>query len=100
MEAFSTRAVVGARPPIGTTVNPAEKFILLASPLLASGKPVLLEEQNQSQREMFSIEELAAYFAGSLACLSLAVGKDNPCGKRWSVWRLLPFRRLKAAPPA
>ena len=85
IEAFSTRALVGTRPVIGTSSGKNEKFIMLDSPLLSGGHPAFSELVNSpvalESTGALSIEELVSYFGKSLTWLSLAIPLEQSMQK-------------------
>ena len=80
-EVFSTRTLVGARPPIGAVPEEHDLLIALETPLLSGGHP-LLGDAAVAQRVAealgtLSIETLLGYFASRSAVLTLGVQPEE-----------------------
>lgn len=80
-EAFSTQALVGQRPIVGTSPSHDSILIELATPVLTGGHPELGDEtisyEVAKSANTISIEELTLRFADKLAWLTLGVFHDE-----------------------
>lgn len=79
MEAFSTGSLVGARPGVGQAPHSDDILLLVRTPLLSGGHPLLGDaEVSRTVAEQvgsLSIEDLLAAFAGRTLCLDLGLQK-------------------------
>lgn len=80
-EAFSTRMLVGARPPVGQPPQAGDILIELESPVLAGGHPVLgspeLVQQIADGTRSMTLDELVDQFGAHVAWLSMGIGQGE-----------------------
>jgi glutamate synthase (NADPH/NADH) large chain len=80
-EAFSTRTLIGSRPPIGQAPQPGNLMLTLETPILPGGHPMLggmeVAQQVAAANATLSIEEVMMQFAGRVRSLALGVYPDE-----------------------
>jgi glutamate synthase (NADPH/NADH) large chain len=80
-EVFSTRTLVGMRPPLAQLPEHDELLVALETPLLSGGHPVLgdreLAEQAATAVGSLSIDGLMSHFSGRYVLLTLGVYADE-----------------------
>jgi glutamate synthase (NADPH/NADH) large chain len=80
-EAFSTRTLVGARPALGAAPHPEDHLVVLETPLLPGGHPLLggeeVSHEVASALGTLTMEALVGHFESRMAWLVLGIYPDE-----------------------